>query len=87
LKVEGLRKAGETEIYPPWPEPDRSGGSYIWEQYTLDQALLRTKAVFEGALAGYQQLVTTWFSAFSSRMRIAVLLPARIVVHIGKSTK
>lgn len=85
LKVERLREAGETEVRPPWPGPDRFGGKYAWEQYTPDQTLLRAKAVFEGALIGYQQLVAVWFSAFSSRLRVAVLLPARIVVNLSKA--
>lgn len=86
-KIQHLRVAGETEILPPWPGPNKFGGNYTWEQYTSEQLLCRAKAVFEGALEAYQQIVTMWFSSLAPRMAIAVMLPARIVVKLGSTSK
>lgn len=69
----------------PWPGPDTSTGNSSWERYTPEQEILRTKAVFEGALQAYQQIITSWFPKFASRMEIVALLPAQIVVVLGRT--
>lgn len=79
-EVNRLRKLGEVELYPPWPGPDRNFiNGWIWESYTQQQMLARAKAVYAGAIKGYQQLVNTWFPKFAPRLATAVTLPARLV--------
>ncbi|OIQ10581.1 DUF4062 domain-containing protein [Neomoorella thermoacetica] len=78
-----LRNLGELELRPPWPGPDlepRAG--WVWEMYSDEQLLARTKAVYEGALKGYQQLVETWFSRLADQLDTWVILPARLVGNI-----
>ena len=83
-KVNRLRKAGEEELRDPWPGPDVEihRGHWIWEPYTREQVLARTKAVYAGALEGYQQLVDRWFPMLVPRLEKAVTLPARLVGEV-----
>lgn len=75
-----LRDLGEVELRPPWPGPDRELRSgWVWEMYSDEQLLARTKAVYEGALNGYKQLVETWFPRFAERLQTWVMLPTRLV--------
>lgn len=79
-EIARLRNLGETELRPPSPGPDRKLRSgWVWEMYSDQQLLARTKAVYEGALQGYQQLVETWFSRFADRLGTWAYLPARLV--------
>ncbi|MBD2181861.1 hypothetical protein H6S82_00135 [Planktothrix sp. FACHB-1355] len=79
-EVNRLREIGEAELRPPWPGPDcRFKGGWIWESYSQQQILARAKAVYAGAIEGYQQLVSTWFPKFAPHLATAVTLPARLV--------
>ena len=74
------RELGEEYIQPPWPGPDKGfGGGWLWESYTDEQMLARTKAVLWGAIEGYQQIVDKWFSRLAPRLQTAVTMPARLV--------
>ncbi len=80
LKLGRLSNAGEKELCPPWPGPDKQMRSgWLWKSYSDQQILLRTKAVFEGALEGYKQIVGRWFSKFATGLQLALTLPARLV--------
>ncbi|MBH8578241.1 hypothetical protein I8752_35920 [Nostocaceae cyanobacterium CENA369] len=82
-QVNSLRQDGEAELHSPWPEPDIDiTDGWIWESYSELQLLVRAKAVYEGAIEGYQQLVNTYFSKFAPRLTTAVTLPARFVGKI-----
>ncbi|MDK2789377.1 MAG: hypothetical protein PWP07_2622 [Epulopiscium sp.] len=79
-EINRLRDTGETELCPPWPGPDRELRSgWIWEGYSNERMLARAKAIYEGALEGYQQLVKIWFSKFAKRLPTWTVLPARLV--------
>lgn len=84
-KLENLRRSGKIDIIAPWPGPDKRTGNFLWERYTPEQELARTKAVFAGALESYQQIVSSWFPKFASRMQTAAILPSRMVVIIGRT--
>ena len=79
-EVNRLYAIGEVDLHPPWPEPDRNlRDGWSWEGYTQEQLLARAKAVYTGALEGYQQLVNTWFQKFAPRLKTAVIMPVRLV--------
>ncbi len=79
-EVNRLHGAGETELCSPWPGPDRDfSGGWIWSPYTDKQILTRAKAVYAGALEGYQRLVDMWLQKFTHRLQTAATLPARFV--------
>lgn len=79
-EVNRLYAIGEVDLHPPWPEPDRDlRDGWIWEGYTQQQLLARAKAVYTGALEGYQQLVNRWFQKFAPRLKTAVMMPVRLV--------
>jgi hypothetical protein len=74
------RARGEDVLLEPWPGPDKHpDGPWPWSAYSEQQLLRRTRAVFEAALQGYDQLVTAFFPAFKLRLATAVNLPARLV--------
>lgn len=72
----------------PFPGPDRphTGGGWIWEPYGPERLLERTVAVFELALAGYQHVVSRWFTGLAPRMRTAVTLPAVLRARVHAPT-
>jgi hypothetical protein len=83
-EVNRLREAGEEELHAPWPGPDVEihRGHRIWEPYTREQVLARAKAVYAGALEGYQQLVDQWFPMLAPRLEKAATLPALLVGEV-----
>jgi hypothetical protein len=79
-KLERFRLSGETEFCYLWPHPDQvSRGGKDWEQYTPEQLRVRAKAVYKGALDGYQELVNVWFPRLKPNLQMAALLPVRFV--------
>jgi hypothetical protein len=85
LESRRARRSGASILEAPWPGPDLypRSGTY-WEHYSTEQLLKRATAVFEGALAAYEELIETWFSAFACDFRVARTLPAVIrgyVIH------
>jgi hypothetical protein len=70
---------GETHLHPPFPGPDQSlGDGWLWEPWSEQRILERTRTVFEVALRGYQHLASTLFSPLAPWMQTAVTLPARL---------
>ena len=69
-----------SELWPgqdkPWPE----GRTGVWwyELYTERQLLERTKAIFDGSLRIYNNIVERWFPAFNKRHQMSCMLPLRI---------
>jgi hypothetical protein len=79
--IAGLRAAGETELKAPWPIADKEyfeGLSKDWQLFSPDQILARVRAVYQGALEGYQQLVNLWFPQLAPRLWHYNILPARL---------
>ena len=82
-KLLELSKAGQNIISTPWPGPDKpwpSGRTGIWwsEIYTEHQLLDRTRAIFEGAVKIYNDIVDRWFLAFNKRHQMSYMLPLRL---------
>jgi len=84
-EMDRLRRSGGTELRPPWPGPDRDfgAGGWVWDPYTPERLLERSKAVYAGALEGYSQIVRRWLQSFAPRLRTAVMLPARLVGEVS----
>ena len=81
--LSSLRSVGYKIISDPWPGPDKptpTGVSKIWwdEIYTDQQLLARAKAIFDGALRIYTDIVDRWFPAFDKRHQMSYRLPVRI---------
>lgn len=94
IELEGIQTFLEAEVAhgrdlleAPWPGPDSEdfGGGWVWNQFSSQQQLRRTEAVFAGALAAYQTVVATWFPRFGARLLTAVTLPATLRVVIKPS--
>ncbi len=70
---------GETHLLPPFPGPDQGiHDGWLWEPWSDERMLERTRAVFEAALCGYQHITGTLFSSLAPWMQTAVTLPARL---------
>ena len=76
-----------------WPEQDKPwpGGRTAvkwYELYSERQLLERTKAIFEGALRIYNDIVEQWFPAFNRRHQMSYMLPLRLegVLNINVAT-
>ena len=75
-----LRNNNERELRPPWPTADLvKGNGSIWESYSSERLLERTRTIYQAAIQCYTHLVHTWFSNFASRLQTAATLPARFV--------
>ena len=77
--LSSMIEQGAEEIANPWPSADLpiiSGP--IWNIYSDEQLLERTKAIFSGALRIYGSIVERWFTRFSNRLRLYRILPVRL---------
>lgn len=88
-KIRDSRTAGLAELRPPWPMQDRMPGdpghvktdrdsAWVWEWYSGEALLQRTRVILEGALDGYSRFVEEFFPRLASHMLIAATLPARL---------
>jgi len=86
--IEYLEEAG-IDLTPPWQGPDKpleKGKSFwVWEPYSDDQLLARTKVVLSGALDIYEKIATEWFGNLSGRMNTAVTLPGKLVGEVKRA--
>ena len=78
-----LPQNGDGTISELWPGPDKSrpeGRTSVWwyERYTDGQLLERTKAIFDGALKIYNNIVERWFPAFNKRNQMSYMLPLKL---------
>ena len=61
------------------PEPGVVVGSSWHDNFSAERLAARVAAIYWAALQGYEQIVTTWFSALAPHLSTAALLPARLV--------
>ena len=90
--LELQRSIGDTTL-EPWPGQDKPwpGGRTAvkwYELYSERQLLERTKAIFDGALRIYNDIVEQWFRAFNRRHQMSYMLPLRLegVLNINVAT-
>lgn len=70
-------------LHCPVPGPDRrTGGSYVWSDFSPERVRDRAHAAYEMALAGYAHFAETLFAALAPRMRLAVILPASLELDV-----
>ena len=82
-KLYELSREGKDTISEHWPGPDKprlEGRTSMWwdEFYTEQQLLERAKAIFDGALRIYNDIVGRWFPAFNRRHQMTYMLPLRL---------
>ena len=79
-EINYLRQSGEINLQSPFVGSDREiEEGYVWQEYSLERMRIRVASVYSSALDAYQQIVRTWFPQFASRLKMSVLLPARLV--------
>jgi nucleoside phosphorylase len=82
-RLEALDATGAEYLESPWPAPDHPERPvrFLWNAYSTERLHERTRAVLEGALGAYQQLVETYFQKFKEHFPLAALLPLRLVLR------
>ena len=75
----GLSQEGHEQLRDPWPSADLPSSSASgWSEYSDEQLLARTTAVYAAAVRIYQEMVERWFQPFSGRLLLYRLLPVRL---------
>jgi len=79
-EIDRLIANDQSYISEPWPSADKqlSSSSWVWGPFSEERLLERTRAVYAGALEGYEQLVNVWFPNFADRLDTMIMLPARV---------
>ena len=77
--LSAMVKQGESEVASPWPNSDLPivSGS-IWEFYSDERLLERTKEIYSGALRIYVSIVERWFPGFCRRLPLYRMLPVKL---------
>ena len=83
-----LAASGEQFISDPWPSADRvrplnRKSWLLYEQYTEQRLLERTRAVYGAALSIYADMVHAWFQPFANRLRFNKLLPVKLMGRLA----
>jgi len=68
-------------IKDPWPGPDMdaSSGGWVWDLYSDQRLLERTRVIYSKAIESYIQIVDEFFLNFKSRLKIYNTLPANLI--------
>ena len=81
--VDQLYEQGIYSIQPTVPVGDKEfGNHFIWSNYSEQRLYNRVVAIYQKALIAYNDYVLYWFSAFASRMRMAILMPGVFRVNL-----
>ena len=79
-EIEQLIVGGNEEhVFPPWPGPERLEGGYVWNGYSPEALLSRTRAVYAAALDAYCEFVDRWFPRFRDDLELSAMRPCRLV--------
>lgn len=75
--VSKLKESGISILDSPWPESDLDEYSrgWIWDPYSPERLLERTKSIYEHAIKDYKQLVEVLFPTMKTRLKKYVLFP------------
>jgi hypothetical protein len=84
-EVNRLQSLGESALHNPWPNFNPTQCKSRGQEYSLERLRIRAEKVYKGALDAYQLIVNTWFKQLIPGMRIAAMLPARLVGEISPS--
>ena len=77
---------GLTVVTCPYPDRDRDLGGLIWDGFSPDQLLDRTRQVYAAAIEIYQEWTDTLFARLKPRLNHAQLLPARLTGTLQLAT-
>ncbi len=75
------------ELCYPWLGPDLPQGQRLWELYSPQQLSVRIREVYKAALDLYQQMIKTWFQSLQPGLKIAAMLPARLVGNVSPTLR
>ncbi|MBW4694702.1 MAG: NACHT domain-containing protein [Lyngbya sp. HA4199-MV5] len=75
------------ELCYPWLGPDLPQGQRLWELYSPQQLSVRIREVYKAALDLYQQMIKTWFQSLQQGLKIAAMLPARLVGNVSPTLR
>jgi KaiC/GvpD/RAD55 family RecA-like ATPase len=84
-EVNRLQSLGESALHNPWPNFNPTQCESRGQGYSLERLRIRAEKVYKGALDAYQLIVNTWFKQLIPGLRIAAMLPARLVGEISPS--
>ncbi|MCU0546473.1 MAG: AAA family ATPase [Oscillatoriaceae cyanobacterium Prado104] len=84
-EVNRLQSLGESALHNPWPNFNPTQCKSRGQEYSLERLRIRAEKVYKGALDAYQLIVNTWFKQLIPGLRIAAILPARLVGKISPS--
>lgn len=79
-EIDRLITDRQSYISEPWPSADKElfSSSWVWDLFSEERLLERTRAIYAGALVSYEQLVNQWFPNFADRLDTMIMLPARV---------
>ncbi len=80
--MEGARATGSDVLIAPLPMADRRPEGtrcFVWDVYSDEQLLARTRAAYVLALKAYLEITAQFFAHLSPRLLHAATLPARLV--------
>ena len=73
--IDSLYNSGVYYISPNIPIGDKDFTGLVWSNYSEHRMYERVIAIYQKALEAYDDYVDNWFSAFASRMTMAILMP------------
>jgi|GEM_PF-579106 len=74
IEIEAARHRGETHLYFP-----HSVQRFRWGDWSPEVLLAYATDIHQGAVAGYEQIVTTWLTRLSPKLPLASIFPAQLV--------
>ena len=74
IEIEAARHRGETHLYFP-----QSVQRFRWGDWSPEVLLAYATDIHQGAVAGYEQIVTTWLTRLSPKLPLASIFPAQLV--------
>lgn len=78
-EIERLRQSGVEYLEAPYPQADqRPASGWIFDYFSAQKSLERTRVVYAAAMQAYLELVQTWFPKFAPRLRHFAIMPARM---------
>lgn len=82
-EITRLQSLNQSELCSPWVGPDSLQGQRLWELYSPQRLSVRIKGIYKAALDIYQQMIETKFQSLKPGLKIAAMLPARLVGNIS----
>ena len=81
--VDKMYSSGVYSVCPSVPGGDKEFGEqcYVWGNYSEHRLYERVSIIYKKALEAYSDYISSWFSSFAPRMKMAVLMPG--ILHVN----